>query len=231
MKKTNKKGFTLVELVIVIAVIAILAGVLIGTFSTVITRANQSKALQLLRTELTEIEMVHAMSGYVMQDDVVFEKDGFYFLYKEGNLTSMSNADAQAYLVVPTKLNSGITSWSKSQGAVLYVTEDYITGEKTYWGSAKNTSNDSWDKWGVGVVTGKIENVTSATITIKNENGQVVAYDQDTSSSPVTINYGIYDGKKLISDYGKGYFTYEVVVTTNATSNRTRVFTGIFYIE
>ena len=66
MKNMKKKGFTLVELVIVIAVIAILAGVLIGTFSTVITRANQSKALQLLRTEITEIEMVHAMSGYVM---------------------------------------------------------------------------------------------------------------------------------------------------------------------
>lgn len=46
MKKQNNKGFTLVELVIVIAVIAILAGVLIGTFSTVITRANQSKAVQ-----------------------------------------------------------------------------------------------------------------------------------------------------------------------------------------
>ena len=46
MKKQNNKGFTLVELVIVIAVIAILAGVLIGTFATVISRANQSKAVQ-----------------------------------------------------------------------------------------------------------------------------------------------------------------------------------------
>lgn len=46
MKKQNNKGFTLVELVIVIAVIAILAGVLIGTFATVISRANQSKTVQ-----------------------------------------------------------------------------------------------------------------------------------------------------------------------------------------
>ena len=44
--KQNNKGFTLVELVIVIAVIAILAGVLIGTFASVISRANQSKAVQ-----------------------------------------------------------------------------------------------------------------------------------------------------------------------------------------
>jgi len=46
MKKCNKKGFTLVELVIVIAVIAILAGVMIATFSNVVEKANSSKALQ-----------------------------------------------------------------------------------------------------------------------------------------------------------------------------------------
>ena len=46
MKRNNKKGFTIVELVIVIAVIAILAGVMIPTFGGIINRANQSKALQ-----------------------------------------------------------------------------------------------------------------------------------------------------------------------------------------
>ena len=46
MKRNNKKGFTIVELVIVIAVIAILAGVLIPTFSGIITQANKSAALQ-----------------------------------------------------------------------------------------------------------------------------------------------------------------------------------------
>ena len=44
--KTNKKGFTLVELVIVIAVIAILAAVLIPTFSGIIARANANAAKQ-----------------------------------------------------------------------------------------------------------------------------------------------------------------------------------------
>ena len=42
MKKLNKKGFTIVELVIVIAVIAILAAVLIPTFSGAIQSANES---------------------------------------------------------------------------------------------------------------------------------------------------------------------------------------------
>ena len=42
----NKKGFTLVELVIVIAVIAILAGVMIGTFASVVKKANESRKAQ-----------------------------------------------------------------------------------------------------------------------------------------------------------------------------------------
>ena len=42
MKKSRKKGFTIVELVIVIAIIAILAAVLIPTFSRLIRMANQS---------------------------------------------------------------------------------------------------------------------------------------------------------------------------------------------
>ena len=47
MKKMNKKGFTIVELVIVIAVIAVLAAVLIPTFSGMVNKANESAALQL----------------------------------------------------------------------------------------------------------------------------------------------------------------------------------------
>ena len=42
----NRKGFTIVELVIVIAVIAILAAVLIPTFSGIVSKANQSAAQQ-----------------------------------------------------------------------------------------------------------------------------------------------------------------------------------------
>ena len=49
MKKNNKKGFTIVELVIVIAVIAILAAVLIPTFSSVIKKAKVNNDIQLVR--------------------------------------------------------------------------------------------------------------------------------------------------------------------------------------
>ena len=46
MKRNNKKGFTIVELVIVIAVIAILAAVLIPNLSRLVNKANDSAAMQ-----------------------------------------------------------------------------------------------------------------------------------------------------------------------------------------
>ena len=55
MKKMNRKGFTIVELVIVIAVIAILAGVLIPTFSSIVDKAKKSAALQEARNAYTEM--------------------------------------------------------------------------------------------------------------------------------------------------------------------------------
>lgn len=62
--KNNKKGFTLVELVIVIAVIAILAAVLIPTFATVIANANKS-ALQSEASNLyTGILVEYAEDGF-----------------------------------------------------------------------------------------------------------------------------------------------------------------------
>ncbi len=60
MKKlNNKKGFTIVELVIVIAVIGILAGVLIPTFSSVTKSANESAALQEAKSTLENILAVN----------------------------------------------------------------------------------------------------------------------------------------------------------------------------
>ena len=44
MKKSNKKGFTLVELIVVIAIMAILAAVLVPTVTSKIRDANESAA-------------------------------------------------------------------------------------------------------------------------------------------------------------------------------------------
>ena len=69
-KKMNKKGFTIVELVIVIAVIAILAGVMIPTFSGIIKTANESAEMQKVTAAYKEAYAI-ALSddGNVTADD------------------------------------------------------------------------------------------------------------------------------------------------------------------
>lgn len=65
MKNTKKRGFTIVELVIVIAVIAILASVLIPTFTKVVQAAKDSKNLQEARNAYTEALAVVLADGVI----------------------------------------------------------------------------------------------------------------------------------------------------------------------
>ena len=59
MFSRTKKAFTIVELVIVIAVIAILAAVLIPTFAAVIKNAEQSTAMQACKSAYSEYLSQH----------------------------------------------------------------------------------------------------------------------------------------------------------------------------
>ncbi len=117
MKKiTNKKGFTIVELVIVIAVIAILAAVMIPTFSNVIEKANASAVQQVAaalykeayaldlsdgkldgndNTQTTTKEINKMTIDNVKGNDVKYDTDPKYFEYNvsNGTFTSFSYTD------------------------------------------------------------------------------------------------------------------------------------------
>lgn len=76
--KKAKRGFTITELVIVIAVIAILAAVLIPTFSNVIKRANESAAMQEAKSEYDNFR-----PETILSDDASIGDD-YLFVYKNG---------------------------------------------------------------------------------------------------------------------------------------------------
>lgn len=102
MKKlNNKKGFTIVELVIVIAVIAILAAVLIPTFSSVVSQANASAAQQQAKAGLDSILALTSGSlpkgtlfSISVDDD---HEPDYFFHYTNQQLKSVAESDAKAY--------------------------------------------------------------------------------------------------------------------------------------
>lgn len=103
MKNNKKKrGFTIIELVIVIAVIAILAGVLIPTFSSVIEKANKSARLQTARDALIAV-LADQSDGAL--DGAIFEiKESetkkYYYVYQNGELNTQEVEVANAEFTV-----------------------------------------------------------------------------------------------------------------------------------
>ena len=61
--KTNNKGFSLGELIIVIAIMAILAAVAIPTFASFITKANVSSDVSFINDLEYSAKLAHAASG------------------------------------------------------------------------------------------------------------------------------------------------------------------------
>ena len=90
MKRNNKKGFTIVELVIVIAVIAILAGVMIPTFGSIIENAKESNRDQAAKNALTNLTSNYDFVNKTMADfDGVIVIDGYYYEVVDGNIQNI----------------------------------------------------------------------------------------------------------------------------------------------
>ena len=89
MKRNNKKGFTIVELVIVIAVIGILAAVLIPTFSGIIDNANNSNRDQGAKNAYTNYLAEDHDFTETNTDEIngYIEYDGWYYKVTNGQIS------------------------------------------------------------------------------------------------------------------------------------------------
>ena len=61
-KFTNKKGFTLMEMLIVVAIIAVLVAIAIPTFSGALTKSKEAADVANIRAEYAEYQ-VHVIDG------------------------------------------------------------------------------------------------------------------------------------------------------------------------
>ena len=101
MLKKLKKAFTITELVIVIAVIAILAAVLIPTFTHVVNNAKVSSAMQTCRNALTDYLALVGGDDDPDNDDatgMVFVSDGYAFVYLNSALQQIGDVDNLAVI-------------------------------------------------------------------------------------------------------------------------------------
>lgn len=119
MKNTKKRGFTIVELVIVIAVIAILASVLIPTFANVVKAANKSKALQEARNawveyvasvvsgEKTDANVDESKVNAIEVGEYKFYTNGYSFT---GEATTAPTITGGTYVITNNKLTVKTTT-------------------------------------------------------------------------------------------------------------------------
>ena len=127
IKSLRKKGFTIVELVIVIAVIAILAAILIPTFSGIIKKANIASDTAMAKNMNTALVMADS-EGNVPEDmgDVLF------ILYGAGYVLENLNPTTNGYYFV----------WDETTNQILFLTDTF---EVHY--NSKAYSENSLDWW------------------------------------------------------------------------------------
>lgn len=89
-----KKGFTIIELVIVIAVIGILAGVLIPTFSNVIANANKTAAMENAKNAYTNY-LVENATNEALEKNICIHSGEYYFLVTNGSFATDALTEAK----------------------------------------------------------------------------------------------------------------------------------------
>lgn len=116
MKRNNKKGFTIVELVIVIAVIAILAGVLIPTFAGIVAKANKSAVEQETRAALTVI--LAEENG-----QLTTSADYYFFYVNDDKVTYFAYEDKE---LVEKEDPTALTEWDTTKNRVKVDANDVV---------------------------------------------------------------------------------------------------------
>lgn len=204
MKASKKRGFTIIELVIVIAVIAILAAVLIPTFANIIQKANVANDVALARnmnTILIADEATNGRSTDMYDVLIALEQGGF----KLENLNPRADGNVFAW----DKANNQIVYLEKGSAKPIFQAKEigankgdlYITTRKaevfadypgySYYFASDISGNITLDEGScldtgefalngdVSVKTNKdveIQGTINGTITVDSANGKITNY-------------------------------------------------------
>ncbi len=76
MKKRNQKGFTIMEMLIVVAIIAVLVAIAIPTFNSALTKSKEAADVANIRAAYAEVTMDYMMDGTKLTTDEIKKKIG-----------------------------------------------------------------------------------------------------------------------------------------------------------
>lgn len=228
MKNSNKKGFTIVELVIVIAVIAILAAVLIPTFSSLTKRANLSSDKQAVRemnmalaadealhgkpTDIETVMKVLANAGYNSDNWVCLTAGYEVYWFKEDNRLVLYNA-AEAAVEYPTEYDAKIMTDAKNH-FFLY-NENNQTAIKMDIGLGSSTGSSNYNK----LTNGKGQNLDSlvSSATASEKTSLQIAKNAIANNEGLKSNLGIdgttyiYAAREIKSSAAPTYASMQVI--------------------
>lgn len=105
-KKKNNKGFTLVELVIVVAILAILVGILAPQYTKYVEKSRKSADASNLEELVTSVKVAASDNAY----DVVQAADATYLLEMTSKGTSLTNKNLGG--TVPTGLTDALKEYA-----------------------------------------------------------------------------------------------------------------------
>lgn len=168
MTKRQRKGFTLAELLVVVAIIAVLVAIAIPIFTAQLEKARQSTDLANIRAAYAEV-----MTAAVSDDTTISNVEYTSQHYKNGYLDSNPN------VIVRTSTKS-----------VLYVVNVSLTSNSNSWSDAEDNIKDLFD-----VVYQREENYNYAAIVYyhtsghaSSDNGLYLIY------TPIPVTAEITDG-------------------------------------
>lgn len=202
-EKRARKAFTIVELVIVIAVIAILAAVLIPTFVYVVDKARVSADTQTVRNLNTALTIDEAMNGKseTMTEALAITEENGYSVDKltptstgnlivwdaETNRFVLMNAESKEILYSESVPTIGVNLWKITDDA-----SEIASGEFSYYLKEGAISGSIQAKSGIDVGN----NTAIETINYTGSVEQTVVFR--TNGGELTVN----NGKAIVSHYG-----------------------------
>lgn len=92
MKKRNQKGFTIMEMLIVVAIIAVLVAIAIPTFNSALTKSKEAADVANIRAAYAEMMMDYMMDNKQLTADQIKGKIGSLNFSDDKHFTVDTNA-------------------------------------------------------------------------------------------------------------------------------------------